>query len=143
VRPFLPLTLAAAVAVLCLLGGCSADRSTRSPAGTIVHISERDFHITAPATVRAGRVRLVVKNNGPDAHELIVIRARDPKLPLRGDGTTVDEEDLAPETLDSLEPGPPGSTRELDVMLKPGTYELICNMTGHFMGGMESVLRVR
>jgi hypothetical protein len=142
VRPFLPLTLAVAVAALCLLGGCSANRSSGSPSGRIVHVSERDFHITAPAGVQAGKVRLLVKNNGPDAHELILIRARDPQLPLRGDGTTVDEDDLEPETVGALEPGEPGSTRELDVTLRPGTYELICNMTGHYMGGMESVLTV-
>jgi len=136
--------VAVAVAALCLLGGCTANRSAVPPAaGTVVHITERDFHIVAPASIAAGPVRLIVHNEGPDGHELIVIRAPEQSLPLRQDGITVDEDALQSATVGALEPGQPGSMRELDVVLQPGRYELICNMTGHYFGGMESVLTVR
>jgi uncharacterized cupredoxin-like copper-binding protein len=132
----------AVLAALILLGGC-ATRHSGSPAGAILHVTERDFRITAPARVPAGRVRIVVHNDGPDAHELIVIRASNGLLPLRGDGITVDEEAVQRATVGTLEPGQPGATRELDVDLRPGIYELICNMAGHYLGGMEAPITVR
>jgi len=41
-----------------------------------------------------------------------------------------------------LEPGDPGSVREVRVKLQKGRYVLICNMSGHFMGGMHAVVNV-
>ena len=94
--------LAAAVAFIGI--GSSANAS---PTGTLIGISERDFHISATtAHVSAGDFVLRIHNNGPDQHELIIApvhRGRLPggsydrtygfgDLPLRSDGLTVDEE---------------------------------------------------
>ncbi len=129
--------LAAVAALVALTAGCAAqDRS--SSASTVVRVKEADFRILAtPRVVPAGRVRFDVKNDGPVAHELIVIRQNGRSLRLRSDRLTVDEEGLEPETVGALEPGDPGTVRHLDVDLRPGTYELICNMAGHFLGGMH------
>lgn len=108
-----------------------------------VQVTERDFHITAPKQVPNGNISLEVTNKGPDAHELIVVRAPGARLPLRSDGLTVNEEDLRPATEPSLDPGSPGSVRWLRLHLPPGRYVLFCNMSGHFMGGMHTVLVVR
>jgi uncharacterized cupredoxin-like copper-binding protein len=130
---------AAAVALL-LATGCS----TSQPAGgASVHVSERDFHVSAPASVPAGDVQLAVSNRGPEAHELIVVRAHASGLPLRADGLTVNEEALDPVVAGTLEPGDPGSRRDLQVHLVPGRYELFCNMSGHYLGGMHTDLVVR
>jgi uncharacterized cupredoxin-like copper-binding protein len=113
------------------------------PAVRVVHITERDFHIAAPRRIPQGRVRLEVTNDGPDLHELIVVR--DPTaapLPMRTDGLTVDEDALDPETVGTLEPGSPGSVRALTLQLRPGRYEIFCNMAGHYLGGMHAVLLV-
>ncbi|HEU0194189.1 MAG TPA: hypothetical protein VFQ71_08320 [Gaiellales bacterium] len=135
--------MAVALAAAVLLGGCATGgSSTQHASGRIVHVSERDFRITAPRTLPPGPVRLIVHNHGPDTHELLVVRLIDPNLPLRGDGLTINEDAIAPETVGNLEPGQPGATRELDVTLKPGTYELFCNMSGHFMGGMHTLITV-
>ena len=129
-----------ACAGLLALGGCGG---TSSSAGVrVVRISERDFHITAPRHLAPGRVKLVVANDGPDLHELIVVRDPSGTLPMRTDGLTVNEESLAPVELGSLEPGAPGSVRALTVTLRPGRYEIFCNMAGHYMGGMHAVLVV-
>ena len=108
----------------------------------VVRVTERDFRISAPKHVRAGDLLLSVRNRGPDAHELIVVRDRSSRLPLRRDGATVDEEKLEPVTAGALEPGHPHSTRELRLHLAPGTYELFCNMSGHYRGGMRTKLVV-
>jgi uncharacterized cupredoxin-like copper-binding protein len=109
----------------------------------VVRITERDFRIHAPARIRAGEVRIVVTNHGPDQHELIVVRTSAAgELPLRSDGATVDEEALDPVTVGVLEPGAVGSVRELDVDLRPGSYEVFCNMAGHYLGGMSAEFTV-
>ena len=107
-------------------------------------MSERDFAISAPKHVAAGVVDLRVSNRGPDAHELIVIgtRARTAQLPLRSDDITVNEELLDHRTVGALEPGQSGAVRHLRVRLRPGRYVLLCNMAGHYLGGMHTVLVV-
>jgi uncharacterized cupredoxin-like copper-binding protein len=103
-------------------------------------VTERDFRITVtPARVRAGDVRLLVRNKGPETHELIIVRAGQ-NLPLRTDGLTVNEEALA--TTGAVEGQSPGAVHELRLRLKPGRYELFCNMAGHYLGGMRAELVV-
>jgi uncharacterized cupredoxin-like copper-binding protein len=109
----------------------------------VLRVTVGDFHIKAPKRVFSRDVRLLVHNRGPDAHELIVLRARNSHLPLRPDGTTVDEEALERATVGILEPGAPGSVRQLLLHLPPGRYVLICNMSGHFLGGMHTELVVQ
>jgi hypothetical protein len=101
-------------------------------------VVEEDFHITAPAVVRAGRVKLQVKNSGPDDHELIVVRRTDGELPLRTDGLTVDEKAIRRRVAGGLEASEPGRVRTLRLNLSPGQYEMFCNMSGHYLGGMEA-----
>ena len=111
-------------------------------AAHVVRVTERDFRISAPKHVRSGDLLLSVSNRGPDAHELIVVRDRSSELPLRRDGSTVSEEKLEPLIAGALEPGHPHSVRRLRLHLAPGTYELFCNMSGHYLGGMHAKLVV-
>jgi hypothetical protein len=127
-------------ALLLVVGGCS----TSLPAsGRSVRVVERDFRISAPPSAPAGDVRLSVSNRGPDAHELIIVRAQDSRLPLRTDGSTVDEEALERVTAGVLEAGDPGTVRELQLHLAPGRYQMLCNMSGHYLGGMKADFVVR
>jgi hypothetical protein len=135
-------------ALLCLvapaLSGCGvAGSATARPAARMVKVTERDFRITAPEALSAGRVTLQVHNEGPDVHELLVARVGGgAPLPLRRDGLTVDEARIQAATLGNLEPGRPGTTRELSIDLTPGRYILFCNMYGHYRGGMRTQLVV-
>jgi uncharacterized cupredoxin-like copper-binding protein len=135
--------LVIAAAFLLAASGFAAGRAGTRAGGTVVHVTERDFHISAPTHVRAGDVRLLVDNHGPDAHELIVVRERGSRLPLRRDGVTVNENALERVTAGALEPGSPGSVRVLRLHLAPGRYVLLCNMSGHYLGGMHAQLVVR
>ncbi len=134
--------LAALAGASLLASGCATEDAAQS-GERVVRISERDFHIAAPRRLAAGAVDLVVRNTGPDAHELIAVRTDRPSLPLRTDGATIDEESLEDVEVGALEPGEPGGLRHLRVRLKPGTYELFCNMAGHYAGGMHRRLVVR
>jgi hypothetical protein len=133
-----PLVLASLA--LLAFAGCGAPKA-RSHA-VVVRVTERDFRIRAPKHVRAGDLLLSVRNRGPDGHELIVVRDRGGRLPLRRDGSTVSEEKLEPVIAGALEPGHPYSVRTLRLHLRPGTYELFCNMSGHYLGGMRTKLVV-
>jgi hypothetical protein len=138
---------AAIVATCCaalvpILSGCALDGAEKASGASVVAIGERDFHISAPRRLHAGAVELQVSNRGPSAHELILVRDSSVRLPLRSDGLTVDEEKLEPKEVGALEPAQPG-IRDLNVRLRPGTYQLFCNMYGHFKGGMHRTLVVR
>lgn len=108
----------------------------------MVRVTERDFHISAtPNHVAAGDIQLVVRNQGPDTHELIVVRSES-QLPLRLDGLTVDEQRLSALTVASLDGAGSGSERRVHLRLARGRYELFCNMAGHYLGGMRAALVV-
>jgi hypothetical protein len=122
------------LAVVC--GGCGSAQHATSK-GESVAVSEKDFHISAPTTLRAGEVTFTVHNHGPERHEFIVARAGASGLPLRSDALTIDEDSIHKQEVGELEPGEPGSVRTLHLTLSPGRYVFFCNMAGHFLGGMH------
>ena len=135
----IPCLLACAIAAFALTA-CSSHST--SPKGAVVRVTVKDFHIKLSRThVPAGDVRLVVKNRGPDTHEVLIARTSAP-LPLRADNITVDEDALEPVTVDEVEAEPPGDVEVLGVKLRPGRYELFCNMAGHYLAGMRARLVV-
>jgi uncharacterized cupredoxin-like copper-binding protein len=138
-----PTRAALGVLLPLLAVGCGSSQGGARAQGSEINVTERDFGISAPKVVQAGSVVLHVENQGPDSHELVIVRAQSLSLPLRSDGLTVNEEGLQPQTVGVLEGGQPHDVRELDLRLKPGRYVLFCNMSGHYMGGMHTMLVVR
>ena len=109
----------------------------------MVQVTERDFSIRlSKHRVHAGAVVLRVVNKGPVAHELIIVRSTDGPLPLRADDVTIDEDKIKHVIVGTLEPRGPGPSRDLRLHLAPGMYSVVCNMSGHFMGGMYADLKV-
>ena len=124
-----------------LVVGCAEADSVTPVRDSRVQISERDFRIVVtPGHIPAGRAELVVRNQGPDTHELIIVRSSRSQLPLRRDGLTVDEEAL--HEVGAVEGVVPKGVGRVRVRLEPGRYELFCNMAGHFMAGMHGKLVV-
>jgi uncharacterized cupredoxin-like copper-binding protein len=125
------------------VSACSSGSSHEAAGGTTVRVTERDFHIkVSPARVHAGAVRLLLHNRGPDTHELLIVRSSSANLPVRSDGLTINEAALDSATVGVIEGKEPGTVEELLVHLKPGRYELFCNMAGHYLGGMRASLLV-
>ena len=134
--------LSVVVLTVLVASACSASGRVAGAGQTFVHVSERDFHIAVtPNHVPAGDVLVVVRNHGPDTHELIMVGSRS-RLPLRLDGLTVNESALSAVTVASLDGAGPGRVRQVRLHLAPGRYELFCNMAGHFMAGMHAELVV-
>jgi uncharacterized cupredoxin-like copper-binding protein len=131
--------LACALAA-CAVSACSSHST--SAKGTVVRVTVKDFRIKLSRThVQAGEIQLVVHNRGPDTHEVLIARTS-AALPMRADNITVDEDALEPVTVDEVEAEPPGDVEVLGVKLRPGSYELFCNMAGHYLGGMRARLVV-
>jgi len=131
-----------AVIAVAALSGCSGTDATGSGL-PVLRVSERDFRIKAPKVIRAGELRLRVRNQGPDTHELVVARVGKSRLPIRSDGLTVDEDALESVTAVTVEGFERGRTREVRVHFHPGRYVLFCNMAGHYLSGMYATVVVR
>lgn len=100
--------------------------------------------------VPAGTVSLRVANTGSLVHELVVLPL--PPGQQVGDRTVgtdgrVDETGSAGEASRTCASGAgdgidPGAIGWVTVQLAPGTYELICNLAGHYAAGMYTELTV-
>jgi uncharacterized cupredoxin-like copper-binding protein len=114
--------------------------------GTVNNVLLKDFKVEQEATaVPAGTVSFRIRNQGPTTHEVIVVRTdRAPdKLPLQGDGLTVDEEGPGIKFLEEVEGLDIDDRQTLVLDLAPGHYVLYCNLEGHYLGGMYEALTVR
>jgi hypothetical protein len=134
--------LAGVVLVSFAASGCGGTSSSNRAPASVIHIQERDFKISVPKVLPAGDHVLEIENKGPERHELIVAREGKAHLPFRADDLTLDEDAAEPVIAGALEPEEPG-THELRVHLKPGRYVLFCNMSGHYLSGMDRDIEVR
>lgn len=93
--------------------------------------------------VKAGKVTFEVSNTSKDnIHEMVIapLKKGEHVLPYVASESEVDENksgDLG--EVSELDPGKEGS---LTLDLKPGKYILFCNVAGHYMDGMWTLLTV-
>lgn len=94
--------------------------------------------------VEAGKVTFDVTNDSKDAvHEMVVgpIKSENDKLPYNASENEVDEDSMGDlGEVSELDPGQSGS---LTLNMKPGKYILYCNISGHYVAGMWTVLTVK
>ena len=86
----------------------------------------------------AGKVTFTVKNKGDMEHEMVVIKTSTPASKLKVSGNRASEKGSVGE----LEDIAGGKSKKLTLTLKKGHYALICNVKGHYMGGMHADLTV-
>jgi uncharacterized cupredoxin-like copper-binding protein len=123
-----------------------ARRHEPTPSGTPVNVLLEDFKVGRDAAVvPAGTVSFRILNQGPTTHEFIVVRTeRAPdKLPLQGDGLTVDEDAPGIDLLEEAEGLDIDDRQTLVLDLAAGSYVMYCNLEGHYLGGMHAALTVR
>ena len=83
-------------------------------------------------TIPAGEVTFTVKNDGSMVHEFVVLKTTTPGADLKVTNGTADEAGNIGETGDM----PAGTTKTLTLTLKAGHYVVLCNLPGHYQGGM-------
>lgn len=102
------------------------------------------------AQVAAGTVSFRVANTGNLVHELVVLPLRPGQQPGNrtvGNGNRVSETGSFGEASSSCAAGPgdginPGTIGWVTLHLSPGSYELVCNLAGHYAAGMYTRLTV-
>jgi uncharacterized cupredoxin-like copper-binding protein len=112
-------------------------------AGNDMHMAPMGVQVSA-ATVPAGEVTFNVTNTSKQmVHEMVISPIKDTvtQLPYDKEGNKIDE-DAAGHLgeVSELEPGKKGA---LKITLKPGSYLLYCNIPGHYVLGMWTVLTVK
>ena len=147
-KPLLATSLA-----LTLLGGmglaaCSSNNAKMSSASTVT-VSEWIVK-PQPIEVKAGAVRITVKNVGIMQHEMLLYRTNANELPLKANGS-VDEDAAAANFVGEISDLPAGTakTKTFDLKLV-GLYTLFCNIeektadgdVSHYVNGMVSRLTV-
>jgi hypothetical protein len=133
----------AVAALLIALSACSS-RATPRP-GVMVPVTEKDYRISSSVrTVPAGIVSFDIYNRGPSTHEFVVFETNEPadELPLGADGLTVDEGSPSLHHVGEFSQVDVGEWRTLALRLSPGRYVLVCNLEGHYLGGMHYVVTV-
>lgn len=103
-----------------------------------------------PQTVRAGQVSLIAINRGTRTHELVVLPLTDGASAgtrVVGSDNKVSETGSLGEASNSCGSGTgagirAGSSSWLTMTLKPGRYELVCNLPRHYAAGMYTELDV-
>jgi uncharacterized cupredoxin-like copper-binding protein len=104
------------------------------PAVRRIPVELGDMYVK-PSTrsISAGKVKFVVRNVGAVEHELIV--ARKP-LMMEGPGMPMHEQGVMTDHMH------PGARERLEMNMKPGKYELFCNVPGHYAAGQRTSLTV-
>jgi len=131
---------------------CSSDSSSSAGAGSsgamespdtsnTVGATLKDFSIALdPTTLGSGEITFNITNEGPSTHEFVVVRSD-----LAPDALPVKDDEVEEGTLDAIgeqEDIAPSTTTTLSLQLDPGSYVVICNLTGHYSQGMYAGLTV-
>ena len=94
-------------------------------------------------TVAAGDVKITQKNEGGVKHEFVLLKtdAAPDSFPVKGAEIN---EDTAGTNVGEIPDVPPGKTVSKTFKnLKPGKYVFVCNLPGHYAGGMYGSMTVQ
>jgi len=117
----------------------SASTPAATAGGTLsIRMSEFAFD-PKDNTAKAGKLTIAAPNDGQVEHELVLLKTdADPAhLPMK-DGEA-DESTSVGEIADVA----PGATKSHTFHLTPGKYAMVCNLPGHYQGGMYGSLTVK
>ena len=115
------------------MGGMAPAKVAPVAGGIKTELGEM-FVKPAKTQLKAGKVTFVAHNGGTLPHMLMV-----EKTPLKMDAPGQPSESGALADTGIIQPG---QTKSITVMLKKGTYELFCNVPGHYAAGRTTTVSV-
>lgn len=133
-----PTTTAAATATA---PATTAQDPTDGPVVEVTMGAPQEFSMVPAVTdATAGNVTFTVTNSGAMVHEFMVVPTDTDAagLPTEADGSA--KEDAAVGEIPDMAPG---ATASVTLNLKAGSYALICNIPGHYAGGMRADFTIR
>jgi FtsP/CotA-like multicopper oxidase with cupredoxin domain len=115
--------------------GGSHEQHTAAATGADVNLTLGDMWVKADkASVKPGNVTFGVKNDGATIHGLAIVKA-----PASVSGGVIDDTTFLSKG-DELSGGASGT---VSAYLKPGSYELVCFMAGHYAAGQKLPFEVK
>jgi uncharacterized cupredoxin-like copper-binding protein len=129
---FVPALMALALLVV----SCSQPAAD-APAGSQVVAEMADYKIMVNVpSVKAGTIKIGVRNLGTMEHSFEVLKTDLPqdKLPVDGASAKAKEDGKVGE----IKSIPAGKSASVTVDLTPGRYVFICNVAGHYQLGMHT-----
>ncbi len=136
-----------AAALTVALAACGSDsKATGNTTTTMASANTfllTEWSVTPPSTpLNSGSVRITAKNGGGEAHELVIVRAKDAaSLPLKSDGSVDEDKIPAADKVGELAELPMGKSDTKTFDLPAGQYVAFCNLVdemGMSAGGMGS-----
>jgi uncharacterized cupredoxin-like copper-binding protein len=124
------------MAVALLVAAC-ANAAAEAPTGSQVVAELADYKITVNVpSVKAGTIKIGVRNLGAMEHSFQVLKTDLPpdKLPVDGASAKAKEDGKVGE-IPSI---PAGKSAALTLELTPGKYVFICNIASHYQLGMHT-----
>lgn len=110
-----------------------------------INVSLKEFSVTPqPASTGSGQITFNVKNDGAVLHELVVIRTEADPAKLPQSQGKVDETNPGLEVKGKAQNIAGGGSGTVQATgLPAGKYALICNVPGHYTGGMHTAFTVQ
>jgi len=129
-------SIPALTALAILVAACSTPAAD-APSGSQVVAELADNKITVNVqSVKAGTIKIGVRNLGTMEHSFEVLKTDLPQDKLPVDGASAKaKEDGKVGAIPSI---PAGKSAALTVDLTPGKYVFICNIAGHYQLGMHT-----
>jgi uncharacterized cupredoxin-like copper-binding protein len=124
------------MALALIVGACSAAAES-APSGSqvVAELADNKITVNVPS-VKAGKVKIGVRNLGTMEHSFEVLKTDVPqdKLPVDGPSAKAKEDGKVGE-IPSI---PAGKSAAVTIDLVPGKYVFICNIAGHYQLGMHT-----
>lgn len=121
-----------ALVALVAFGAIGVASVSAGQSATSLTVKLKEFKvIPATKTAKAGKVTFVVSNIGKINHELIVVKTDVPPGKLEENAKHRVSEKGAVGEVEVHH----GQTRKLTLTLKPGKYQLFCNLAAHYSAG--------
>jgi len=115
-------------------GGHDTGGTSKPAAQADVDVTLGDMWVKSSApTVKAGKVTFGVRNAGATMHGLAIA-----STPVKLDGGMVEHTTFAAKGGDLGA----GASETISATLKPGSYELVCHVAGHYQAGQKLPFRV-
>jgi len=120
-----------------------ADQAQQASTRMTVTLADYSIMLETPS-VPAGDVTFDVVNTGDEVHEMVVFKSDMDIKSLPQSATNKDEvdEDAIGEFIGEFEDIQSGTAANGTLVLGPGRYILLCNLTKHYQSGMVSTLQV-
>jgi hypothetical protein len=155
--------MAMAGVLLLGLGGCAktdsgakaggaAATAAATPTPPEVHFTAKDFAFEGPDTIASGMTTVVLHNDGPSLHHLLLMRLDSGKTveDLKAFASTMKPTDMPPAWAvpsGGVNPPMPGADARATLMIEPGNYAVVCivdvpDHVPHMMKGMIKGLTV-